>query len=109
VVEGDCILAQELANALVAFGNQAVGPVAQLSEAMTIIERGPIDGAVLDANLDVQTLLPLACTLTQRAIPYVLAAGGDLEVFPDALQGVPGVRKPVNMWVLRWIMRKHNW
>lgn len=96
IVEDAVLLALELETGLTDAGAQVVGPAYELEEALSLLDQ-PIDAAVLDANLNGQSVLPVAEALRRRKIPFVFAtgygeAGGPLDDF-DA----PVIRKPYDV------------
>ena len=57
----------------------------------------PIDAAVLDANLNGVSVLPVAQALAQRGIPFVFATGyGDDKTLPFGFDA-PVIRKPYDV------------
>jgi CheY-like chemotaxis protein len=101
VVEDEYLLAEALADALLALDVQVVGPVGVLAEALALIETAEIDGAVLDINLRGETVFPLADALAARRVPYVFATGYGQESLPERYRGVPTLSKPVDVAALK--------
>ncbi|MFO1057440.1 MAG: HWE histidine kinase domain-containing protein [Dongiaceae bacterium] len=96
VVEDSAWLAAELAALLGDAGYRVVGPVATLEEALAIAEREPLDGAVLDVNLDGKTVFPAAALLRRRGVPFVFLTGyGTSFPWPPEFAGVPRLSKPL--------------
>jgi two-component sensor histidine kinase len=57
----------------------------------------PIDAAVLDANLNGVSVLPVAEALAARGVPFVFATGyGDSKMAPHGF-GAPIIRKPYDV------------
>ena len=97
VVEDDYLLANDLERALTRAGCRIVGPVATVGDAMRLIERVPIDLAILDVNLDGDTVYPVADALVARQIAYVFATGYDTSALPRRHAGAPYCTKPVGL------------
>lgn len=95
VVEDAVLLAMELEAGLVEAGATVVGSAAELGEAMAMLDRD-IDAAVLDANLNGESVTPLAAALHARGTPFVFATGYGERGAPEGFD-VPVVRKPYNV------------
>ena len=95
VVEDEYLVADDISETLKELGYQVAGPAATIGEAIALIEEGPLDGALLDANLDGLSSAPVAELLSHRQIPYVVVTGyGTLSLGADVLQNAPRVTKP---------------
>jgi PAS domain S-box-containing protein len=96
IVEDAVLLALELEAGLIEAGAQVVGAAADVAEAMRLIER-PFDVAVLDANLNGESVTPVAHVLARRGKPFIIATGyGDAGPAPEGFDA-PVVRKPYNV------------
>lgn len=95
IVEDAVLLAMELEAGLVEAGATIAGSAAELGEAMGMLD-GRIDAAVLDANLNGESVTPLAEKLRERGVPFVFATGYGERGAPDGFD-VPVVRKPYNI------------
>ncbi len=96
IVEDAVLLALELETGLAEAGAAVIGPAYALDEALALLDQ-PIDAAVLDANLNGQSVMPVAKVLAERGIPFIFATGyGDTGA---ALAGfnAPIVRKPYDI------------
>lgn len=80
VVEDEFIVAAMLCDVLEDAGAVPLGPVGRVNEATDAIKAGGIDAVVLDWNLAGEPSLPIAATLAERGIPFVIATGyGSVE------------------------------
>lgn len=95
VVEDAVLLAMELEAGLVEAGAVVAGSAAELGEAMTMLDR-EFDAAVLDANLNGESVTPLAAALRARGTPFVFATGYGDRGAPEGFDA-PVVRKPYNV------------
>jgi PAS domain S-box-containing protein len=96
VVEDAVLLALELEAGLTEAGALVVGTAASLAEAQKMA-RLPFDVAVLDANLNGQSVMPVAHALARRGTPFIFATGyGDAGAAPEGFDA-PVVRKPYNI------------
>jgi two-component sensor histidine kinase len=89
VVEDEGLVGALTSELIDQMGYSALGPCMDLNEAMGVMRRNHIDGAVLDVNLGGELVFPLAKALIDRSIPVVFltgyektAVGGGFEVFP---------------------------
>jgi CheY-like chemotaxis protein len=95
VVEDDFIIARLLADMLDDHGASVVGPVGRLPQALALVDREPIDAAVLDINLAGTMVFPLASELNRRNVPFLFATGyADRVSYPPDLQDATEIRKP---------------
>ncbi|MGH6986489.1 MAG: response regulator [Caulobacteraceae bacterium] len=85
VVEDEFFLAQEMSASLRALGAEVVGPLPSHRAALAELNGGArVDAAVLDVNLGVGSVFPLAQALRERHVPFVLSTGygqGALEAY----------------------------
>lgn len=96
IVEDAVLLAVELEAGLTECGALVVGLAAGLDEALEMLET-TFDVAVLDANLNGRSVLPMADALVKRGIPFIFATGyGEAGAAPEGFT-VPVVRKPYNI------------
>lgn len=93
IVEDAVLLAWELEVGLTGAGATVVGSAAEVGEAMSFIDQ-PMDAAVLDANLNGQSVRPVAEALAARGVPFLFATGyGENRGAPEGFD-VPVIRKP---------------
>lgn len=96
IVEDAVLLALELETGLADAGAEVIGPAYELEEAMGLLDR-QIDAAVLDANLNGRSVLPVAEVLTARGVPFVFATGyGETGGAPGGFDA-PVIRKPYDV------------
>jgi PAS domain S-box-containing protein len=97
IVEDALLLALELEAGLSEAGAEVVGSAADVGEAMRMVADLPIDAAVLDANLNGASVLPVAQALSARGVPFVFATGyGDDKMLPAGFDA-PVIRKPYDV------------
>lgn len=95
IVEDSLLLALELEQGLTDLGAEIVGSAAEVDEAMAMIDR-PFDAAVLDANLNGASVMPVAEALHAMGRPFIFATGYADKAGPAGFDA-PIVRKPYNV------------
>ena len=95
VVEDQFFLADDLAQAVAQLGAEVIGPVPTREEALDLLSTGErIDLAVLDINLQGESVFPVADTLLEQGVPFLFATGYDQTAIPLQYQQVPRWEKP---------------
>ena len=98
IVEDEPLIAMMLEDFLEVLGKQLAGIADSVAEAMTLIEAGNIDAAILDVNLrGGEKSWPIADALAARGVPFVLATGGSTDSIADAYRDRPTLPKPFTM------------
>lgn len=96
VVEDSVLLAIELESGLTEAGAEVVGVAATLEEAQAMLTLA-FDVAVLDANLNGESVTPVAAALAVRNVPFIFATGyRDADITTEGFDA-PVVRKPYNV------------
>jgi two-component sensor histidine kinase/CheY-like chemotaxis protein len=96
IVEDAVLLGLELESGLTECGAHVVGAAADLAEALSMLDLD-FDAAVLDANLNGQSVTPVAKILLSRGVPFIFATGhGEAGAAPEGFSA-PVVRKPYNI------------
>ena len=88
IVEDNPIIALDMAFAVEDAGGTVVGPAASIKEALALIRKCPIAGAILDVNLVDGDITPVAERLIADAVPLIFQTGVGLPAdlaarFPD--------------------------
>lgn len=94
VVGPQAVVAFDLQRILRDAGYRVAGPVATAAEARCLVDRVPVDGAVVDLDLDPRAAPPILELLDDAGIPAVLLSGAALEQLPDRHRDRPLVHKP---------------
>jgi DNA-binding NtrC family response regulator len=96
IVEDECFVALDLADAVKDFNGKVVGPAGSVSEAFDLLAAEDISAAVLDAKLPDGEITTLAIRLAQNGIPFVIHTGtGIPEGLAARFPGICVVMKPV--------------
>ncbi|MFO1055343.1 MAG: response regulator [Dongiaceae bacterium] len=101
VVEDELTNAFRIEAALTAHGHRPVGPARSVGAAMALIEREPVDAALLDLRLEDDLALPVAEALDRRGIPYAIVTGFDAAFAARLLPGRPYLAKPFQLRALQ--------
>ena len=94
VVVDDAIMALDLQRLLHEAGYRVVGPATTVAEIQRLIERGDIDCAILDLDIDRRAPLPIADLLAFADVPFVYLTTGVLGPVPPRHKHRPVVEKP---------------
>jgi len=101
LVEDDFYIAEDMAYQLEAGGVTVVGPVASVDAAIALIEQAvPIDGAVVDVNLQGVMSWPIADALLRRGVPFVFTTGYDRTSIPARYAEIACCEKPCSFLMI---------
>lgn len=77
VVEDEMLIALLIEEMLQELQCEIIGPVSSVEEAITAARARPLDGALLDMNLNGESSSRAAHELNERAVPFLLVTGYD--------------------------------
>lgn len=75
IVEDDPFIAMDLEDTFVEAGFKVIGPVADVQNGLSLIEKHRPDIATLDYNLGRENSVPIANALEDMGVPYVFLSG----------------------------------
>jgi two-component sensor histidine kinase/DNA-binding response OmpR family regulator len=101
VVEDEFLISRSVEDILSDLGVGVVGPVSNLSDGFSVLQRETFDGAILDINIRGQQTYPLAEILAARGVPFVFMTGYDAETVDQRYLHVPLLQKPIEFDVLK--------
>ncbi len=105
VVEDNYLLAEVVSNFVIDCGLEPVGPASRLETGLAYAREAPLDGAILDINLDGELCFPICAMLAERNIPFTFLTGySELSIMPPAYRSVPVVAKPFDPEILRGVI-----
>jgi DNA-binding response OmpR family regulator len=87
IAEDVFLVAEMLAALLKERGCQVIGPVSHLERGLDLARDVPLDGAILDVDLDGKLCFPLAAALSERGVPFFFVTGYSNEIFPSKYRG----------------------
>ena len=97
IVEDEPFIALTLEDMLDELGFSLAGTVSQVSEALELIAREPIDCALLDVNLGSDKIDPVADLLAARKCPFIFTTGYGRSGIPHGHSDRPVLQKPFRM------------
>jgi CheY-like chemotaxis protein len=94
IVEDEMVVLMNIEATLEDMGCTRISAAATVVEALTLIEEGRFDAAIIDINLSGERSYPVADALARRAIPFAFSTGyGELGERADFVDR-PVLRKP---------------
>jgi DNA-binding response OmpR family regulator len=75
-------------------GHVVVGPATRLEIAIESARTDPIDGAILDLNLNGVNTYKVAEVLRERNIPFIFATGYGSSALVERFRSAPVLQKP---------------
>jgi two-component sensor histidine kinase len=94
VIEDEPLIAINIAAVLEQDGARVAGPVATVSDALNMIAKSELDGALVDANLRGHPADDIAAALTRKGIPFVFVTGYGRESLPASFARARVLKKP---------------
>jgi DNA-binding response OmpR family regulator len=88
------MLAFALEEFLIDAGFEVIGVAGRIETALTMIEAGGFDAAILDANLAGVSAGPAASALTERGVPFIVVSGYLATQQQSAFKGALCLQKP---------------
>jgi len=94
IVEDEPLIALALEEALSELGFSVAGNMSKIPEALEFLSRENVDVALLDVNLGIQKIDPVADVLAARKCPFVFTTGYDRSGLPQAHAHRVVIEKP---------------
>ena len=96
VVEDEFLVALDMEIVLGEAGFDVLGPAGSVEEALRLIAGHQPAAALLDNNLNGESVGPVAAALSARHVPFAFVSGNDRTSLPSAFDHVLLVGKPFN-------------
>lgn len=96
IVEDRYLIASALEGDVVRLGGVVAGPARSVRDAQDILAAEKVDLALLDVNLEGESVFPLAERLADQRTPFLFVTGYDEWEWPSAWADRPRLCKPVN-------------
>lgn len=94
VVEDEIMIRLLLEDMLGDLGYNIAAAVGRVDDAVKVARTGEFDVAILDVNLNGQTVSPVAEILEARGLPFVFATGYGERGLPERFSNRPTLQKP---------------
>lgn len=94
VVEDEIMIRMLLEDMLGDLGYTIAGAVGRIDDAIKLARTGEFDMAILDVNLNGQTVSPVAEILEERGLPFVFATGYGERGLPERFMNRLTLQKP---------------
>ena len=94
------MVAMMVEKVLVEFGLRVVGPYGTIDDAMRAVRETPLDAAILDINLDGQSVYPVVDLLMANGVPTAFISGYGAESVDARYEHIPLMQKPIDRQVL---------
>ncbi len=104
LAEDTMFVADEIEHMLREFGFEVVGPFPRLKRVQEAATSEQIDLALLDVNLNEETVFPAAEELLARGVPFIFLTGYDATSMPEEFREFPRLTKPFGEQELRAII-----
>jgi PAS domain S-box-containing protein len=101
VVEDEALIGLMMKDTLCEAGFEVSGPISTIAEALRAAEATEFDGAILDVNLDGESIYSVAEVLLAREVPFVFVTGYGADGIDPRFAQVPTVGKPLEPELLR--------
>jgi DNA-binding response OmpR family regulator len=105
LVEDEALIGTLIHDMLVNWGFEPTTPYYRLQDALTAAETATFDGAILDMNLNGESVYPLAELLASRSIPFVFLTGYSQQTIDRRFKDYPVLQKPVAPEALEALLR----
>jgi CheY-like chemotaxis protein len=97
VVEDEVMIRMLLEDMLSDLGYTVAAAAGRVEEAMPFAREADFDVAILDINLNGETVYPVAEILQDRGLPFVFSTGYGERGLPDAYRDRPTLQKPFQL------------
>lgn len=94
VVEDEYLEALDMSRMVEAWGGEVAALTRRLDRARALARSERLDGAVLNVDLNGESVLSLADLLIDKGVPVVLATGYDPGMLPRRFDDLPRLAKP---------------
>ena len=107
LVEDEMLVGLFMSEMLEDMGFSVTDPARTLADGMAAAKAQKFDGAVLDMNLNGESVYPLADFLAAQKVPFIFVTGYSADVVAERFAGIPIIQKPVASDTLAKILHAH--
>ena len=86
-------------------GHSVAAEAGDIGQAVELARQGEFDLAVLDVNLNGDSVTPVVEILAERGVPFIFASGYGQRGLPEAYRSVPMLQKPFQTDALEQAIR----
>jgi CheY-like chemotaxis protein len=104
VVEDEVMIRLLLEDMLADLGYGVAASAGGLDEAITLARESDFDLAILDINLNGDSVYPVADVLMERGVPFAFSTGYGERGLPDAYRDRPTLQKPFQLENLEHVL-----
>lgn len=101
LVEDEMMIRMMMSDMLEDLGHGVSAEAGDITEASKLAETATFDLAILDMNLNGQTVFPVAEILETRGLPFIFATGYGAGGLPEKFRNRPALQKPFKMDMLK--------
>ena len=94
VVEDEMMIRMLLQDMLTDLGHTVAAEAGAIQEALVLAKEAEFDVALLDVNLNNQSITPVVEVLIERGVPFVFSSGYGQSAVPQAFRQNPTLQKP---------------
>ena len=108
VVEDEALVCMLIEDSLRDMNHDVVGLASTARQALAVVEREALDGALLDVNLGGgERSYPVADALQEKGIPFLFLTGYGRSGIDPRFADVPVLQKPLDVQMLARVMERH--
>jgi CheY-like chemotaxis protein len=105
VLEDEPLISMLLGDWLTELGCETVGPAGSVADALGLVERGVLDGAILDVSLgNNEDCYAVADLLATRGVPFALATGHGPQGVAERYRRGLILAKPFDFTALKGVL-----
>ena len=97
IVEDEVMIRMLLEDMLADLGYEVTASAGRVQEALPVARDGQFDIAILDVNLNGETVYPVAEILSRRGVPFAFSTGYGDAGLPEAYRSRPTLQKPFQL------------
>ncbi|MEA2903646.1 MAG: hypothetical protein QOI12_1033 [Alphaproteobacteria bacterium] len=101
LVEDEVTVGMMMKDMLTDLGFDVIGPFGRLPDAVAAAHREDFHAAVLDVNLNGETVYPVAEVVSARGVPFVFVTGYGAEAVDSRFAHIPVLQKPIESRILQ--------
>ncbi len=106
VVEDELMIRMLLEDMLSELGYTITAEAGRIDEALEAAKTAEFDLAILDVNVNNETISPVADALVARGLPFVFATGYGERGLPEPYRDRPTLKKPFQVDGLEHVLRR---